>query len=100
MAAGSVLACVVQQTVPDLLPARLLPVETGGIRFLDLNNALAPAAGNPQDMLRHLTEALAGARTSRNRGLVIGIIEEGMPVLVRHVVLGTERTLPRGFLSH
>ncbi|BBZ91842.1 hypothetical protein BRDID11004_70280 [Bradyrhizobium diazoefficiens] len=47
-------------------------------------------------MLRHLTEALAGARTSRNRGLVIGIIEEGMPVLVRHVVLGTERTLPRG----
>jgi hypothetical protein len=77
VAASSVLACVVQQTLPDLLPARLLPVQTDGVHFLDLNNALAPAAGYSQDMLRDLTEALDGARMSRNRCLVMGIVEEG-----------------------
>ncbi|WP_167523510.1 hypothetical protein [Bradyrhizobium sacchari] len=57
IAAGPVLARVVQQPLPDLLPNGLLPVQANGIGLLDLDNALASAAGNAQDVLRELGQA-------------------------------------------
>jgi hypothetical protein len=59
------LAGVVQQALPDLLPEGLLPVKPDGVRLLDLDNALAPAAGNAQDVLRELGQAQASAPSHR-----------------------------------
>jgi hypothetical protein len=98
MAASSVLAGVVQQSLRDLLPSGLLPVETDCVDLLDLNDALAPAAGNPQYVLRDLAEA--EARTSRIRCVGMGVVEEGTPILIRHVIAGRKRPLLCGPFTH
>ncbi|WP_333924571.1 hypothetical protein [Bradyrhizobium sp. CCBAU 21362] len=100
MAASSVLAGVVQQSLRDLLPSGLLPIKTDRVHLLDLNDALAPAAGNPEDVLRDLAEAQGRARTSGIDCLDMGFVEEGAPILIRHVVLRPERTLLYGPFTH
>ncbi|MBB4261459.1 MULTISPECIES: hypothetical protein [unclassified Bradyrhizobium] len=100
MTASSVLTGVVQQSLRNLLPSGLLPVKTDCVGLLDLDDALAPAAGNPKEMLRHLAEAQASARTSGISSVAMGIIEEGAPILFRYVIAGPERTLLRGRSTH
>ncbi|WP_347710897.1 hypothetical protein [Bradyrhizobium sp. CB1650] len=68
------MAGVVQQPLPDFLPDGLLPVEANGVGLLDFNDALAPAAGNAQDMLREFAKALAGARRSGIRWMDTGVV--------------------------
>src|SRR3982751_4187822 len=63
MAASPAPAGVVEQSLPDLPPAGLLSVQTDGVGLLDLDNALAPATGHPQDMLRDFGQALPWARS-------------------------------------
>lgn len=64
----SVLASVVQQSLRDLLPSSLLPVEVDRVHLLNLDNALAPAARNPQDMLPEVAQP---ERRAPSRRLVV-----------------------------
>jgi hypothetical protein len=81
-----------------LLPTCLLPVETDRVHLLDLNDALAPAAGNPKDMLRDLAEAQGRARTCCIR--CADIIEKSVPILVRHLVVRPKGRLSWGLSTH
>jgi hypothetical protein len=72
----------------------LLPVQADGVGLLDLDNARAPATGDPQDMLRDFGEALPCARSFRRSGFELGIVQDGIPVFVRR----TERGVTTVFL--
>jgi hypothetical protein len=80
MAPGALLARVVEQTLSDILPDRLRPVETNGVSLLNLDDAGATPAGHPQQAaldfrkrpLSHLGAGRAGARILEQRIPIFG----------------------------
>src|SRR5215216_1171412 len=66
-------------------------IQAYGVGLLDLDNALTPATGDPQDMLADFGEALPCARSFRRSDFDLGVVQDGMPIFVRHLVLRTER---------
>ncbi|WP_158646961.1 hypothetical protein [Bradyrhizobium huanghuaihaiense] len=85
--------------MPNLLPDGLPAVQANGVGLLDLNNPLAPAAGNSQNVLRKLGQAKSCA-PSHLLGVSRETVKDGVPVLVWHVVLRTKRTLLSDGITH
>ncbi|KRR21032.1 hypothetical protein CQ13_31205 [Bradyrhizobium retamae] len=69
----------------------MLAIQADGVNLLALDNALAPATGHPQDMLGDFGEALPCARLSQRSVANIGVIQHGLLIFVRHLVLWAER---------
>ncbi|MCA1552266.1 hypothetical protein I6F36_36440 [Bradyrhizobium sp. BRP19] len=92
------MAGVVQQALRDLLADRVLPVQADGIGLLDLNNALAPAAGNAKNVLWELSQAKSHAPS---HGLSVSrqFVKQGPPIFLRHIVLGTKRARLCGLIT-
>jgi hypothetical protein len=65
VAAGPLLAGVVEQPLPDFLPDCVLPVEPDGVDLLDLDGPPAESAGDAQQVLRYLRQPpLTGFQTA------------------------------------
>ncbi|AHY53339.1 hypothetical protein BJS_00718 [Bradyrhizobium japonicum SEMIA 5079] len=76
-----------------------MSIQTNGVRLLDLNNALASATGNPQDVLRELGQAKSSG-SSHRLGISRGLVENGAPIFLGHLILRAKRTCLRGLVTH
>jgi hypothetical protein len=54
MTSRALLASVVEQPRPDVLPDRMLAIEADRVDSLNLDDAIAAAAGHPQHVARDL----------------------------------------------
>ena len=68
MAARPVLAAVVKQTLANIFPNRMRPVQFHSVEPLDLHDSEAPHAFDPQQLSRHFSEALLLDRKPRFAG--------------------------------
>jgi hypothetical protein len=57
MTARPVLAAVVKQTLANIFPNRMRPVQFYSVEPLDLHGSEAPHAFDPQHLSRHFSEA-------------------------------------------
>ena len=69
MAAGPLLAGVVEQALTDVLPDRVRTVEPDGVRLLDLDGPGAAAAAHPQNMLGNFGQPQRPDRGAGRPGL-------------------------------
>ena len=74
VAAGPLLAGVVEQPLPDFLPDCVLPIEPDGVDLLDLDGPPAESAGDAEQVLRNLGRPpLTGFQTA---GETSGVLKQ------------------------
>jgi hypothetical protein len=74
MAAGPLLAGIVQQPLPDVLPDRLGSGQPDGIGLLDLDGAAAAPARDPQQVSLYLGQPLRPDRRTGRSAVRRGVV--------------------------
>ena len=99
MAAGALLACAVQQPLPDALPDRSRPVEANGICLLDLDGpGRSGRKDTPKQMLGNFGQPLrpiGGARRHR-AGVGNRVAKDRFPIFRGHRIARTRIRRPTG----
>jgi len=98
VAAGALLAGVIQQPLSDILPERVRTIEAGGVDLLDLDDPGAAAAAHPQNMLRNLAQPQRPSGGAHRPGLGARVVQERLPVFWRQIIVRSQ-SWPRRHLS-
>jgi hypothetical protein len=99
VAAGPVLAGVVEQALADLLPLGVLAIQPNSIHSLDFDDPVAPTARDPQHMLLDIAQSAQLDRLLRRHTCQSG--PANTPVAFRRQVraLGSGRLPPLGAMG-